>query len=233
MYIEYQFDPVDQPRACVKVDLNRKTDGAVYDENAPAWTQLAYQQCQNCPLNGKTQRYCPAALDVHVLLGALPAMTGQRKIAVRVISTQREYFKHVPVEDAVRSLLGLVMASSACPVFGLLKPLSHHHLPFASVEEQTVRMVSFYLLKQYFNQKQGQPSDWQLTALRQHFKTLQLVNHAFWQRIQGHIANPANARALLSFFTLSGNLSTSLDTWLDQVYQQDFNIADPTTRGTA
>jgi hypothetical protein len=229
MQIEYQFEFPDAPATRVCVDLDRKPDSRRI-ATAPDWTKLGYQQCQNCPLNPSLNSHCPAALDVHALLGALPATATYKRIDVCVTSPQREYRKVVTVEEGVRSLMGLVMASSACPVFGMLRPAARHHLPFASVEEQTLRMVSFYLMQQYFKAHEGKAPDWPLTQLIQHFKTLQLVNHAFWQRITGHVQNDANARALLSFFTLSGNLSASIDQQLDHVYDLYFRSADQPRR---
>lgn len=225
MQIDYQFEFPDAPATRVCVDLDRKPD-ARRIATAPEWTKLGYQQCQKCPLNPSLHSHCPAALDVHALLGALPATASYKRIDVKVTSPMREYHKVVSVEEAVRSLMGLVMASSACPVFGLLRPVARHHLPFASTEEQTLRMVSFYLMQQYFKVHEGKAPDWALTQLILHFKNLQLVNHAFWQRITGHVQNDANARALLSFFTLSGNLSASIDQQLDQVYDQYFRSSD-------
>jgi hypothetical protein len=229
MQIEYHFEFQNSTKASFKVDLERKYDPRRII-TAPDWTKLGYQQCQNCPLNPALNGHCPAALDVHAILGPLQPIAAHSRIDVRVVTPQREYVKKVMVEEAVRSLMGLVMASSACPVFGMLRPAARHHLPFASVEEQTLRMVSFYLMQQYFAVHEGKSPDWALTHLIRQFKTLQLVNHAFWQRINGHIQNDANARALLSFFTLSGNLSASLDQQLDQVYDQYFRNADQVRR---
>ncbi len=230
MQIDYQFEFPDAPATRVAVELERKTDTRRLQQ-APDWTKLGHQQCQNCPLNPSVHSHCPAALDIHDLLGELPATASYKRIQVTVLTPQREYTKLVTVEEGVRSLMGLVMASSGCPVFGMLKPAARHHLPFASVEEQTLRMVSFYLMQQYFKAHEGKPPDWALTQLIHHFKTLQLVNHAFWQRITGHVSNDANARALLSFFTLSGNLSASIDQQLDQVYAQYFQSSEPSRRG--
>lgn len=229
MQIEYLFEFPNAPVASFKVDLERKTDPRRIPM-LPEWTKLGYQQCQTCPLNPQQHSHCPAALDVHSILGPLQPIAAHSRLDVRVITPQREYAKRVTVEEAVRSLMGLVMATSACPVFGVLKPVARNHLPFASMEEQALRTVSFYLMQQYFAVHEGKTPDWALTQLIRQFKTIQMVNHAFWQRITGHVQNDANARALLSFFTLSGNLSTSLDQQLDQVYDHYFRMADQTKR---
>jgi hypothetical protein len=40
------------------------------------------------------------------------------------------------------------------------------------------------------------------------------VNHAFWQRVMAAFNSDSNSKALLSFFTVSASISTSLDSQL-------------------
>jgi hypothetical protein len=125
MQIEYQFEFPDAPATRVCVDLDRKPDSRRI-ATAPDWTKLGYQQCQNCPLNPSLHSHCPAALDVHALLGALPATATYKRIDVGVISPMREYRKVVTVEEGVRSLMGLVLALclGCCdPLRGIICPL--------------------------------------------------------------------------------------------------------------
>jgi len=44
-----------------------------------------------------------------------------------------------------------------------------------------------------------------------------VVNHAFWQRTGQCFQNDANSKALLSFFTMSSSVSSSLDAQLGKV----------------
>lgn len=221
MQIEYRFEFSPEHTTSFRVDLNRLMTSQ-RQSSAPDWTRLQHHKCQNCPLNDKIHTHCPAAVDVHEILSPLQPVAAHNRIDVTVVAPQRTYAKRVTLEEGVRSLLGLVMATSACPVFGSLRPAAKQHLPFASAEENTLRVVSFYLMQQYFQQQEGKLPDWALTGLIQQFRALQMVNHSFWQRIVGHFANDANARALLSFFTLSGNMSASLDRQLEQVFNLYF-----------
>ena len=54
------------------------------------------------------------------------------------------------MEIAIRSLIGLIMALSGCPHMEFFKPLARFHLPWASLEETTLRSASIYLLMQFF-----------------------------------------------------------------------------------
>ncbi len=58
-----------------------------------------------------------------------------------------------------------VIAASACPHTDFLKPLARIHLPFPSLEEIVSRIVSAYLLFQYFRTEQGPPFDHALSGL--------------------------------------------------------------------
>ncbi len=61
--------------------------------------------------------------------------------------------------------MGIYMVTSGCPVMGKLKPMVKFHLPFASGEETSYRMVTMYLLAQFFKYKNGKEPDWDLKNL--------------------------------------------------------------------
>jgi hypothetical protein len=62
--------------------------------------------------------------------------------------------------------------------------------------------------------REGGVPDWELKGLIKEHAELQLVNHAFWQRVMAAFNSDANSKALLSFFTVSASISTSLDSQL-------------------
>ena len=59
----------------------------------------------------------------------LPAF---RKAGICVRTPEREYIKQAGLEEGLRALIGLIMASSACPLLAPLRPMAMQHLPFAS-----------------------------------------------------------------------------------------------------
>lgn len=213
MIIEYFFDFDDQKQLNFQVNLDRQYDFKQDLSAAPEWTKLDNNQCSNCPL--KTEySHCPAALDLDKVITEFQGIPAITKLKVTVITPEREYSKRVTLEEGVRALMGLIMATSACPVFNVLKPNARHHLPFASREESVLRSASLYLLSQYLLAQEGGEPDWELKGLIKTNEQLQLVNHAFWQRTMTVFQSDANSKALLGFFTLSSNMSASLQSQL-------------------
>lgn len=214
--VEYFFTFEDGKQVQVQVDVERKFT-AQQLTNAPAWTRLEQHQCSICPLKKSEFSHCPAALDLDKVIHQFQGIPAATKLDVMVKTPERNYQKHVSLEEGVRAMIGLIMATSACPVFSLLKPNARHHLPFASVEEFVLRSVSLYLMRQYLVAQEGGQPDWELRGLTKANEQLQLVNHAFWQRSMSAFHNDANSKALLSFFTLSSSLSSSLPNQLSKM----------------
>jgi uncharacterized protein YcgI (DUF1989 family) len=59
--------------------------------------------------------HCPAALDLDKVIGQFQQIAAITKVKVTVITPEREYAKRVTLEEGVRALMGLIMATSACP----------------------------------------------------------------------------------------------------------------------
>lgn len=183
----------------------------------PKWTDLEYNQCSNCPLKKEQFSHCPAAVDLHRVIEDFRGLPAFRKVDVQVVTPEREYAKEVGIEQGLRSLLGLIMATSACPLSNKLRPMAHQHLPFASSQEFVLRAVSLYLARQYFNMREGRHADWELKGLVRMFQQLQLVNQAFWQRIHDTCEGDSSLKAFLSFFSISTSMTHSLETQLQKI----------------
>ncbi|QSP94071.1 hypothetical protein LPB19_12820 [Marinobacter salinisoli] len=180
----------------------------------PSWAKLEHCQCSNCPLKPGDAAYCPAATQIQPVVEAFQSDSAYEKVEVRVTDDRRSYSKHTALEEALRSLLGLKMATSGCPVLGELKPMAIHHLPFASSDEFIARSVSHYLLQQYFAKRNHREPDWELRGLVERNQRLQLVNQALWQRIHSVCKGDSNLKALLNFFSMASSVSFSLETQL-------------------
>jgi len=192
-------------------------------EEPADWTKLEYCQCSNCPLSRSTTTHCPAALDIQPIVEDFRKLPGFKKVDVSVISDEREYRKTTGLEEGLRSLMGLVMANSDCPILANLKPMAYNHLPFANQDEFIVRSAGTYLLRQYFNMKDHKEPDWELDGLVSLNRELQLVNQAVWQRVHSACEGDSNLKALLSFFTLSSSVSYSLETQLNKLKSRFLN----------
>lgn len=217
MIIEYYFSFDDGLDLAFEVNLDRSFDFGQDFSSAPEWTRLTNNQCQNCPLDRKHYSHCPAAIDLDKVISNVQMIAAHTKTNVRVVTPDREYLKRVTLEEGIRSLMGLIMATSACPVFRELRPNARTHLPFASREELVLRLCSIYLMKQYLLWREGKEPDWEMHGVIEQHKQLQLVNQAFWQRIMTAFQSDANSKALLGFFSVATDISRSMDAQLGRV----------------
>lgn len=216
MAIEYRITLDDNHQFSYRIELDRVYEAEVA-QSAPAWTRLEYQQCSNCPLSKDNFSHCPAAVDLHRVIEDFQGLPAFKKVSVWVRTPEREYTKLLGLEEGLRALLGVIMATSACPVLGKLKPMAQNHLPFANSQEFTLRTVSLYLTQQYFNLREGRPADWELKGLVRMFQQLQLVNQAFWQRIHATCEGDSNLKAFLTFFSMASSMTYSLETQLQKI----------------
>lgn len=216
MAIEYRITLDDNHQFSYRIELDRQYDhqGA---EATPKWTRLEHNQCSNCPLSKNEFSHCPAAVDLHRVIEDFHGLPAVKKAQVWVRTPEREYSKQVSLEEGLRSLLGVIMATCACPVLARLKPMAHNHLPFASSQEFILRTISLYLARQYFNFREGRRPDWDLKGLVKQFQQLQLVNQAFWQRIHDTCEGDSNLKAFLTFFSMSSSMTVSLETQLQKI----------------
>ena len=219
MTIEYRISLDDHHQFDYRIELDRAYDPAQADA-APSWTRLERQQCSNCPLSKDAFSHCPAAVDLQRVIEDFRGLPAFKKAAVWVRTPEREYTKQVSLEEGLRALLGVIMATSACPVLGKLRPMAHNHLPFANNQEFILRAVSLYLARQYFNFREGRHADWELKGLVRMFQQLQMVNQAFWQRIHDTCEGDSNLKAFLTFFSLSSSMTYSLETQLQKIRPQ-------------
>lgn len=218
MKYSYQFDFDNGTSLKYEVDIARA--GAIDDGAVPEpadWVALNYCQCSNCPLKKSEHKYCPAALDIQQVVNDFRAQPAFQKVSVKVKGGDRNYEKRTGLEEGLRSLMGLILATSRCPILSELKPMAVNHLPFSSNDEFIMRSVSIYLLHQYFNMRANLKPDWELSGLVERNKRLQLVNQALWQRIHSACESDSNLKALLSFFSMSSSVSFSLESQLSKL----------------
>jgi len=216
MAIEYRITLDDEHDFSYRIELDRSYDREA-EAQAPHWTRLEHQRCANCPLSREQFSHCPAAVDLHRVIEDFQGLPAVQKALVWVRTPEREYTKVVGLEEGLRALLGVIMATSACPVLARLKPMAQQHLPFANNREFVLRAVSLYLARQYFNLREGRYADWELRGLVRSFQQLQLVNQAFWQRIHDTCKGDSNLKAFLTFFSMASSLTVSLETQLQKI----------------
>ena len=185
----------------------------------PGWTRLTFHQCANCPLSLEDTRRCPPAADVFRIAERFADKLSYERVHVRVQRGGRSYEIDCDVQTGLGSLLGLVMASSGCPILAQLQGLARFHLPFAEFEETLFRTVGLYLVRQYFVARDGGDADFELAGLARLYDDLQEVNRAFKRRIEGVSPRDASINAVTMLFSLSALVQMSLDSGLEQLRQ--------------
>ncbi len=186
-------------------------------DKKPPWTKLEYNQCACCPLNKKTTSYCPIALNIEELVLAFGDVFSSDACDVHCITPERTYMKKTYVQEGLFSIFGLINATSRCPVMDFLKPMVRFHLPFATVDETTVRTFSFYLLGQYFKQQKSNILNINLKKLDKQYEKVQQMNEGILERIRNVTENDADRNAFIILNSLAQLISFEIDDSLSSI----------------
>jgi hypothetical protein len=211
--IRYRFDLPDGSKR--HVDLNfaaadfRLSNPTPIDP--PFWTELKFSQCANCPLSTAEHAHCPAALHMAPAVESLKALVSFDVVGVTVTQPERTVHAETTAQQAMSSVLGLIMATSGCPWTDRLRPMARFHLPFASEAETVYRSVCMFLLARELVGAGDSHGFAQLTDL---YENLHVVNRDMSRRLGAATrTDPArNAMALLDSYTtlLPAALESSL-----------------------
>jgi len=218
MFIEYTFTMDDGKVLNYNVEYDRPRESILDKAAYPAWTQLDFHQCPNCPLKEEEFSHCPVAVDAHEILLGFAEILSCKEVDIHVKTPEREYFKRTDAQTGLRALIGFVMASSACPISSTMRGMAYYHLPFASLDETVFRVTSSYLLHEYYlHKRDGKEVDLNFDGLKERFQEMQKVNYNFLERIRAASEADSNLNVLATLFTISSMLSLSLDRHLKEI----------------
>jgi len=195
------------------VKLDNKTLNLIQTkkESYPKWTELKYLKCSNCPLDENQHLFCPIAIDLVGLVDFFRDMISYIEVDLLIQSEERRYIKHTTLQQGISSLVGIYMVTSGCPIMEKLKPMVRYHLPFATLRETQYRMISMYLLAQYFLHKRGKEPDWELKNLVKVYDDIRIVNKGFFQRLAHIKIKDATLNALIKLDMFAQHVSFSID----------------------
>jgi hypothetical protein len=182
------------------------------DGDLPEWTRLELDKCPHCPLPDAPGAHCPAAADLVPIVERFSALSSIDKIDVHVVTPEYEARKHTDTQTALSALMGLIFATSACPILGRMLPLAHMHMPFANPTERVYRIVSMHLLGCFL---QGQSSG--LDGLDKFFADIELLNQAFCGRLNRALKRDAGINALLALHSRSMLASLSIKPEMENI----------------
>lgn len=172
-------------------------------EPFPEWARLKAHQCHNCPLTEKT--HCPLATALAEPVQRFGDVVSYEAMRVEVITEARTILQDTTAQDGISALLGLINATSGCPVTAFLKPMARYHLPFANENETIYRAAGMYLLGEYFRAQQGKTPDMALDGLLSIYRDIEIVNRGIVARLRAAKTQDSalNAIVLLDLYAKS------------------------------
>jgi hypothetical protein len=213
LHIRYGFDLPDGSKKQVDLSFDpvdfRLANAA--PANPPFWTELKFSQCANCPLSADEHSHCPSAVHMVSAVESLKDLVSFDTVGVTVSQAERTVHSETTAQQAMSSVLGLVMATSGCPWTDRLRPMARFHLPFASEAETVYRSVCMFLLAR---ELVGTGEAHGFGTLKDLYDNLHVVNRDMSRRLGAATrTDPArNAMALLDSYTtlLPAALESSL-----------------------
>lgn len=203
------FDDGSQVDFTIDTERSHATPGI---DQAPEWTRLTHHQCPQCPLSGGQHTHCPAALDMAGIVERFRTVPSYQAVHVQALMQDRTHSRRTDLQSALQSLLGLLMATGACPVLSRMKGPGRLHMPFATVDETLFRMVGAYFIGQYHHARQGGQADWTLRSLADFYGQVQNVNRHLKMRVDALAeSGDAHLNAIVSLMGMSMLVSFSLD----------------------
>ena len=199
LYYHYFFELPDGRKQDFRVELDGNDLSLVSPKpgEAQPWADLDYNQCPNCPLSKSEYEHCPVALNLTSIVDFFGAFFSYEKALVTVQTESRAYTKEGPLQVALSSLIGIVMVSSGCPVLDKLRPMVRLHLPFATARENVIRVISMYLLAQYFRKRQNQKPNWDISEIDKIYEEINKLDIAFTKRMASAFDADANVNAVV------------------------------------
>ena len=207
-HVAYLFELKERE---VRFDVATKPRNLISEGEHPEWAKLGFHQCACCPLKEADCEHCPAATRINEVLEAFADNKSTEKVHVTVTTTERSYVEDCDLQVGINSLMGLMMATSGCPVLKELGAMASFHIPFCTTRETLHRTVGSYLIKQYFKYLEGEEADWDLIQLKELYDVLEGLNRDFTKRIRESLTSDAVSNAVIMFFATSVVVATSLE----------------------
>jgi hypothetical protein len=210
----YQFTYEDGKTTDYLLALDPETLSLVAggrDGTLPEWTRLDFKKCDCCLLNHDQFPFCPISVNIMDLVEIFKTVFSYHDCDVVCHTAERTYVKKTSVMEGLCAIFGVIMATSDCPIMEFLKPMARFHLPFATIEETTVRTASLYLLAQYFNNNDKPLISYDFKQLEKHYDRVRQVNEGLLNRINSVSSEDADKNALITLHSLAQFLSTEID----------------------
>lgn len=217
--LTYRFTFPDSQERAFELEMDRDT-AELSPPNVPqppAWTALGFNQCTGCPFNAAETPHCPAALQLAGVIDGFTDIVSYDKVKVTVESEERSVAATLAAQQALASLMGLIMASSGCPRTAVFRPMARFHLPFSSESETAYRVASMYLLAQHYAAREGAPADFVLNDLERVYRGVHAVNRGMATRLRAASRQDAIVNAVVLLDVFSSLVPAAIHDILDEI----------------
>lgn len=218
LIIKYSFKFENGEEQTFNIEIDTEKLKIKQPDYEPAeWTKLEVHQCTDCPLADIGKEYCPAAIAVQPMVEAFGSEQSFEDVEVTVTVPERCYQKKTSLQEGARSMLGILMPVSGCPVLAPLRSMVRFHLPFASSQETLFRAAGSYLIGQYFRNLERKSPDWHLEKMTDMYDEIHKVNVYFARRIHSIIKEDATANSLVILDIFAQTIPFSISTALKDI----------------
>jgi hypothetical protein len=217
--LRYRFTLPDSRERVFALELDRDTAQLTSPPpvDPPAWTELKFNQCNGCPFEADKVSHCPAALHLASVIDGFADLVSFDTVGVTVESEERSVSATLSAQQALSSLMGLIMASSGCPKTAVFRPMARFHLPFSSESETAYRVAAMYLLAQHFIARAGGKADLGLEDLERVYRGMHAVNRGMAQRLRAASRQDAIVNAIVLLDVYSSLVPAAIHDILEEI----------------
>jgi hypothetical protein len=195
-HISYRFRLADG--RCERFDFEFARENfevIVGNSVRPEWAALGFHQCPHCTLDPADNIYCPLALSIVEVVQRFDDLRSYEDVNLEVVTDERTFSGATSVQSGMSSLMGLLMAASGCPHMAHFRPMARFHLPFATTEETTYRVISMYVTALYMRKRAtGRNS---LEGLNDIYRRAHIVNSSVAERLRAHAQTDSSVNAVV------------------------------------
>lgn len=177
----------------------------------PPWARLEHHQCEVCPLLQDDYLFCPVAVSISTLIAEFSSTVSYSACKVSCVAPERTIVKETTVQDGLASILGLLMATSGCPIMEPLRPLARFHLPFSTVDESLFRFLAAYMIRQYYLHTKRDKGDFDLKNIKEGYSLVRQVNKGMLKRIMDISKRDADKNAIVNLNSVAQILEFEAD----------------------
>ena len=219
--IRYRFEARDGTQAAFELELDPDTlESSRPEGDLPDWTLLKYRQCPGCTLSSEGHEHCPTAAHLPHLVGTFNHLVSHDRARVEVETAERRYEQELSIQAGMGALMGLIMATSGCPVTTFFRPMARFHLPFATHDETIFRAAAAYLLADYFwTLETGEEPDRTLAGLKEIYRRVHALNEAFFDRLKVAARTDSSLNALVHLDMFALMLPMQIDLRLPAILE--------------